>query len=99
GPRCCSKRVLRGRTPASGPRKGSEPHVGREVQGGIRPQPAATEQDLFGRPRVRRPGVRDQTLDLQQMEVLLAARTGPRLCTARQSEEPLESRVPAPNDR
>ena len=39
------------------------------------------------------PGVRDQAVDLQQMEVLLAARARALLRPARQAQEPLRSRI------
>src|SRR4029078_12616332 len=80
-------------SPPPGPGKDVNLHVGRAIPRGVRQEPSTTQQDVRSRQGLRRAGVRDEALDLQQMEVLLAARTGALIRAARQAQEPLRSRL------
>ena len=68
--------------------KGSERRVRGEVPGRFRPNAPPAQQELRGGPRLRRSRLRNEALGLQQMGLLLAARTGPLVRAARQAQAP-----------
>ena len=76
--------------------KGSERRVRGEVPGRFRPNAPAAQQELRGGPRLRRSRLRNEALGLQQMGLLLAARTGPLVRAARQTQAPGSGVDPAP---
>ena len=68
--------------------KGSERRVRGQVPGRFRPDAPEAQQELRRRPRLRRPRLRDEALRLQQVGLLLAARTGPLVRPPRETQAP-----------